>query len=138
MLNINRNLSIPLEQIQINAIHSQGAGGQNVNKLATAIHLRFDVNASDLPEPVKQKILAYQDQRINKEGVIIIKAQRFRSQEKNKQDALNRLAEFLQTILKEQALRKPTKPSRAAKKRRLDEKQKLGQKKLQRQKKWQD
>ena len=97
-LKITNNLSIPLTEIEILAVRSQGSGGQNVNKVATAIHLRFDIQASSLPEHYKAKLLQLKDSRISSEGVIIIKAQRFNSQVKNREDALNRLREMIKSV----------------------------------------
>ena len=128
MLMINDSLSIPLPEIEISAIRSQGAGGQNVNKVSTAIHLRFDVRASAaLSNQNKERVLSQSDQRISKEGVIVIKSQRYRSQDKNRTDALEKLAEMINTALQEQKPRKKTKPSRRSQERRMDQKTKRGQ-----------
>lgn len=126
-LRVNAQVSIPLDEIEISFVRSQGAGGQNVNKLATAAHLRFDIAASSLPETCKTRLWAFRDQRISSEGVIVIKAQRFRTQEKNREDALARLRELILAALAQRKLRKPTRPTLAAKKKRLDEKSKHGQ-----------
>jgi ribosome-associated protein len=127
MLKINDNVSIPLTEIEISAIRSRGAGGQNVNKVSTAIHIRFDVRASSaLSDDDKARVLRLRDQRISKEGIIVIKAQRFRSQDKNRSDALEKLAEMIRKALVEKKPRKPTKPSTRSREKRLDEKTKRG------------
>ena len=127
MLQITRQISIPDHEIELQAIRAQGAGGQNVNKVATAIHLRFDIKASSLPMFHKERLLMINDYRISKDAVIIIKAQRFRSQEKNREDALNRLRNLIIAASEEQKKRKATRPKAAAKRRRLDNKSKRGQ-----------
>ena len=129
MLKINSHISIPDDEIEFQAIRAQGAGGQNVNKVSSAIHLRFDVNGSSLPDHYKEKILALKDQRISREGIIVIKAQRFRTQEKNREDALDRLRELIKQALHTQKPRKPTRPGKSAVKRRIDSKVKHGRQK---------
>lgn len=127
MLRINDNVSVPLAEIEISAIRSQGAGGQNVNKVSTAIHIRFDVRASSaLSDNDKVRVLRLRDQRISKEAVIVIKSQRFRSQDKNRSDALEKLAEMLRKALVEKKPRKATRPSERSREKRLDEKIKRG------------
>ena len=126
MLPISRNVAIPDEEIDLSAIRAQGAGGQNVNKVSSAIHLRFDINASSLPDDYKQRLLELRDRRISKEGVIIIKAQQYRTQEKNRQAALDRLQELIKTVAVVQKARKPTRPTRNSQKRRMDSKTQRG------------
>lgn len=120
MLMLLNNIMIPLTEIEIQAVRSQGSGGQNVNKVSTAIHLRFDINASSLPEPYRERLLNIKDSRISSEGVIIIKAQRFRSQIKNKEDAINRLQAMINSVIVEIKPRRPTRPTKASKIRRLE------------------
>ena len=124
MLEISNHVSIPDNEIDISAIRAQGAGGQNVNKVSSAIHLRFDINASSLPLFYKQRLLSLRDKRITKDGVIIIKAQTFRTQEKNRDDAFERLIEIIKQVTVVNKVRRPTKPTRGSQKRRMDNKAK--------------
>lgn len=127
MLQISNKVIIPVSEIEISAIRSQGPGGQNVNKVATAIHLRFNIGASSLPDIHKEKLLNLSDQRITKEGVVVIKATEYRSQQKNKEEALRRLQELIKSVAVLPRKRKPTKPTRNSQKKRLDSKSKRGQ-----------
>ena len=128
MLKIDEDITIPEGELEIAAVRSQGAGGQNVNKVATAIHLRFDSQASSvLPDEVKRRILELSDQRVTGDGVIVIKAQSTRSQEQNRAAALDRLRVLLQDAMREPKPRRPTRPTKASKRRRLEDKKKRGQ-----------
>ena len=124
MLKINANITIPLSEIQFSYMTAQGSGGQNVNKVATAAHLRFDIRASSLPEELKERLLTLSDHRISSDGVIIIKGQSYRTREQNRQSALHRLEKIIKSVASPPKKRKPTKPTAASKRRRLDSKTK--------------
>ncbi len=130
MIFISKSIKLGDHEVEITAIRSQGAGGQNVNKVSSAIHLRFDINASSLNDFQKQRLLESKDSRITKEGVLVIKAQQFRTQERNRIDAFKCLQQFIKEATYVSKPRRPTKPSKNARRKRMDKKKQRGQTKL--------
>ena len=126
MLSLSQAVTIPADELEFQAVRAQGAGGQHVNKVSTAIHLRFDIHASSLPDIYKQRLWAFKDQRISSQGIIVIKAQLHRSQEKNRHDALMRLKALILKATAVQKKRRATKPTRSAQRKRLDKKSQRG------------
>jgi ribosome-associated protein len=126
MSNQRHSITVPPEEVELTAVRSQGAGGQNVNKVASAIHLRFDVRASSLPDAIKARLLALDDRRLSRDGILVIKAQRFRNQEQNREDALARLNELVAAASHVPRFRVPTKPSKGSRRKRVDDKKQRG------------
>lgn len=126
MIRLSESVDLDEDELEFMAIRAQGAGGQNVNKVSSAIHLRFDIRNSSLPAFYKERLLAFKDQRITKDGIVVIKAQQFRTQEKNREDAIERLVHLVQTATVVDKPRRPTRPTRSSQRKRVDSKTQRG------------
>ncbi len=129
MIQVTPDLTLPLEEVQIDAVRSQGAGGQNVNKVSTAVQLRFDIRASSLPDIYKERLLQRADRRITSDGVLVLKAQQHRSQEQNREEALRKLEQILQSVTVERSVRRATRPTYGSRQRRLAAKNRRSERK---------
>ncbi|MFA5678524.1 MAG: alternative ribosome rescue aminoacyl-tRNA hydrolase ArfB [Pseudomonas sp.] len=126
MINVSESVTLNEDELEFMAIRAQGAGGQNVNKVSSAIHLRFDIQSSSLPAFYKERLLKFKDQRINKDGIVVIKAQQYRTQEKNRDDAIERLVQLIQAATVVEKSRRPTRPTRSSQRKRVDSKTQRG------------
>lgn len=126
MINVSESVTLNEDELEFMAIRAQGAGGQNVNKVSSAIHLRFDIQSSSLPAFYKERLLKFKDQRINKDGIVVIKAQQYRTQEKNREDAIGRLVQLIQAATVVEKPRRPTRPTRSSQRKRVDNKTQRG------------
>lgn len=126
MIPLSESVTLDEDELEFMAIRAQGSGGQNVNKVSSAIHLRFDIANSSLPEFYKERLLQFKDQRINKDGIVVIKAQQYRTQEKNREDAIGRLVQLIQAATVVEKPRRPTRPTRSSQRKRVDNKTQRG------------
>jgi len=126
VINVSESVTLNEDELEFMAIRAQGAGGQNVNKVSSAIHLRFDIQSSSLPAFYKERLLKFKDQRINKDGIVVIKAQQYRTQEKNRDDAIERLVQLIQAATVVEKSRRPTRPTRSSQRKRVDSKTQRG------------
>jgi ribosome-associated protein len=127
LIEVSEELALADDEVTVDAVRSQGAGGQNVNKVSTAVQLRFDIRASSLPDVYKERLLARADRRLSREGVLLLKVQRHRSQELNREEAIEKLVALIRSVMVEAKPRRPTRPTAAARRRRLEEKGRRGE-----------